>query len=259
MRHQPLVIGNWKMNLDYVEALHLGQQIGVMLKNKPVEHVDIVLAPPFVDSRSVTSIVESEKIPVEVAAQHVNANENGAHTGEVSVSMLKRLNVTWVLVGHSERRSMYAMDDATVSATLRHALRGGLRVVLCVGEALEIREADDQDEFVRTQLVSALKGIDARFHELLSVAYEPIWAIGTGRTATSEQVASMTAHIRNVLSSLGVDAARVLYGGSVNTENAATIVREGLVDGFLVGGASLKAESFLSIVQSCDDCYDGKR
>ena len=259
MALKPLVIGNWKMNLDYVEALHLGQQIGVMLKNKPAEHVQIVLAPPFVDIRSVTSIVESERIPVEVAAQHVNANDNGAHTGEVSVSMLKRLNVTWVLIGHSERRAMYAMDDASVSATLRQALRGGLHSVLCVGESLDERERDEHDVFVRTQLVSALKGIDARYHELISVAYEPIWAIGTGRTATSEQVASMTLHIRHVLESLGVSNARVLYGGSVNADNASTIVRDGRVDGFLVGGASLKAESFLSIVQACDDCYDGKR
>ena len=112
---KPLVVGNWKMNLDYVEALHLGQQIGVMLKNKPVEHVDVVLVPPFVDLRSVTSIVESERIPVGVGAQHVNANDAGAHTGEVSIAMLKRLNVNWVIVGHSERRANYAMsDDETV-------------------------------------------------------------------------------------------------------------------------------------------------
>src|SRR5487761_2492901 len=126
--YRPLVIGNWKMNLDVVESVHLGQQLGVMLKNRPVEHTDIVVAPPFVDLRSVTSIVQSERIPVGVAAQHVNPHENGAHTGEVSASMLKRLGVEWVLVGHSERRTMYEMPDEVVAATVRAVVRAGMRV-----------------------------------------------------------------------------------------------------------------------------------
>ena len=256
---RPLVIGNWKMNLDFVEAVHLVQQLGVVLKNRPAEHTDVVVAPPFVDLRSVTSIVESERMTIDVAAQHVNPNENGAHTGEVSVSMLQRLGVHWVLVGHSERRSMYAMDDAVVAETLRAALRNGLRVVLCVGEALAIREADDQESFVRDQLVAALRGLDERFHELITVAYEPIWAIGTGLSATVEQVEAMTVFIRGELASLGLSQTRVLYGGSVNAENATSLVAQGRVDGFLVGGASLKAESFLAIIQACDDCYAVKR
>ncbi len=256
---RPLVIGNWKMNLDYVESIHLGQQIGVILKNKPVEHTDVVVAPPFVDLRSVTSIVESERILVDVAAQHVNAHDNGAHTGEVSTSMLKRLNVKWVLVGHSERRAMYAMTDDVVSATLRSVTRAGMQAVLCVGEALETREAGAQDEYVATQLANALEGLDEKARELITVAYEPIWAIGTGLTATSEQVSAMMRHIRSVLGRLNCAEARVLYGGSVNADNATSLMLEGAVDGFLVGGASLKAESFMSIVQSCDDCYDGKR
>jgi triosephosphate isomerase len=257
--NRPLVIGNWKMNLDFVEAVHLGQQLGVMLKNQPSEHTDIVVAPPFVDLRSVTSIVESERIAITVAAQHVNPNENGAHTGEISVSMLQRLGVQWILVGHSERRSMYAMDDTVVAATLRAVVRSGVKVVLCVGEALEVRTNDEQEGFVRAQLRSALDGLEERYHELVTVAYEPIWAIGTGLTASTEQVASMTSFIREVLRSLSIRDARVLYGGSVNAENAASIVAEGGVDGFLVGGASLKAESFRAIVQACDDCYAIKR
>jgi triosephosphate isomerase len=256
---RPLVIGNWKMNLDFVEALHLGQQIGVMLKNKPAEHTDIVVAPPFVDIRSVTSIVASERIGVQVGAQHVNWHEAGAHTGEVSTSMLKRLNVEWVLVGHSERRSMYAMDDAAVAATAQVVVRSGLRAVLCVGEDAVVRGAEGQNDFVQAQLDSALHELEAKHLDQITVAYEPIWAIGTGATASSEQIAAMAAHIRNVLSQLGASGSRVLYGGSVNAENASTILREGGVDGFLVGGASLKAESFMAIVQACDDCYAGKR
>jgi triosephosphate isomerase len=230
-----------------------------MLKNKPLEHVDVVLVPPFVDLRSVSSIVESERIPVGIGAQHVNQNDAGAHTGEVSVAMLKRLNVSWVIVGHSERRAMYAMTDELVVATLRQVVRNGLRAVLCVGEALNVREEHGEDEFVRAQLVSALKGLDQKYHELVSVAYEPIWAIGTGLNATSEQVADMTTHIRSVLAGLAMPGIRVLYGGSVNAQNAGALMSEGRVDGFLVGGASLKAESFMSIIQSCHDCYDGKR
>jgi triosephosphate isomerase len=173
--------------------------------------------------------------------------------------MLKRLGVTWVLVGHSERRALYAMDDAVVALTLRAAVRSGLKAVLCVGEALEVREDGDQDEWVRHQLRSALDGLDERFTEQITVAYEPIWAIGTGLTADAEQVRAMMTHVRTVLATVKLPDARVLYGGSVNADNAASLVAEGRADGFLVGGASLKAESFLAIIQACDDCYDLKR
>ena len=252
---KPLVIGNWKMNLDFVEAVHLGQQIGVLLKHRPAEHTEVVVAPAFVDLRSVASIISSERIPVAVAAQHVNPHENGAHTGEVSAMMLKRLGVEWVIVGHSERRAMYAMDDAAVASTLRTTVRAGLRAILCVGEPQEVRQDEGHDGYVAGQLTSALSGLEEKFHELVTVAYEPIWAIGSGLTASTEQVRDMTAHLRSTLARLGLHGRRVLYGGSVNAANAASIVAESRVDGFLVGGASLKAESFLAIVQSCDDCY----
>src|ERR1700689_3327265 len=187
-----LVIGNWKMNLDFVEAVHLGQQIGVILKNRPAEHTDVVVVPPFVDLRSVTSIVDSERIAIEVGAQHVSANDNGAFTGEISTSMLKRLGVTWVLVGHSERRTLYHMDNEVVAATLRAVLASGLNVVLCVGESSEVRDADEQNDFVAGHLHRALGGLDEKFLEQVTVAYEPIWAIGTGRTAEGEQIKAMT-------------------------------------------------------------------
>jgi triosephosphate isomerase len=254
-----LVIGNWKMNLDFVEAVHLGQQIGVILKNRPAEHTDIVVVPPFVDLRSVTSIVDSERIAVDVGAQHVSANDNGAFTGEISTSMLKRLGVTWVLVGHSERRTMYHMDDEVVARTLRAVVASGLNVVLCVGEGGDVRDNDEQNDFVSAQLHSALGGLDEKYIEQVTVAYEPIWAIGTGRTAEGEQIRAMTRHIRSVLSAMGMAGRRVLYGGSVSPENAASIITEGGVDGFLVGGASLVAEKFLAIIQACDGCYAGKR
>ncbi|MDH2902586.1 MAG: triose-phosphate isomerase [Actinomycetota bacterium] len=257
--NRPLVIGNWKMNLDYVEAVHLIQQLGVVLKNKPLEHVDLVVAPPFVDIRSVTSVVESERVALEVGAQHASVHESGAHTGEVSVSMLQRLNVGWVLVGHSERRAMYAMTDEVVAQTLRTVVRQGLNAVLCVGEELSVREVEAHQDFVSAQLHAALEGLDEKSRPLVTIAYEPVWAIGTGLTATTTQVGEMTEHIRTVAASLSLGDVRVLYGGSVNADNATALMNEGRVDGFLVGGASLKADSFLAIAQAANDCYDSKR
>jgi len=256
---RPLVIGNWKMNLDFVEGLHLVQQLGVLMKNRPVEHTDVVVAVPFVDLRTVSSIIDSERLGIGLGAQHVNPKENGAHTGEISTSMLKRLNVEWVLVGHSERRVYYAMSDAIVTQTLSAVVRAGQHAVLCVGEELSIRENGVHEAFVEAQLRSALGGLDEKYLALVSVAYEPLWAIGTGVNATSEQVREMTTFLRGVLRSLSFTSPQVLYGGSVNAENAASIVRESDVDGFLVGGASLKAESFYAILQACDDCYAIKR
>jgi len=259
MSQKPLIIGNWKMNHDYVEALHLTQQIGVVLKNKARDHVDIAVAPPFVDIRSVGSIIESERIPIALAAQHVSSFESGAHTGEVSASMLKRLGVKSVLVGHSERRTMYGQTDEIVQSTVQTAIKAGLDVVLCCGEDLDVRDADEHLNYVTRQLDSAFQGFDKKNELMMTVAYEPIWAIGTGRTASSEQVAEMMSHIRSYLSAKGLSEVRALYGGSVNAENAAELVTGGKAGGFLVGGASLKVESFMAIVEAVDDCYARNR
>jgi len=164
-----------------------------------------------------------------------------------------------VIVGHSERRTHYDMTDEVVAETLRSVVRAGQHAIVCVGESSIQRDAGDYEGFVRAQLTSALGGLDERFHPLVTLAYEPLWAIGTGVTATAEQVRDMTAFVREVATSLGIAAPQVLYGGSVNPENAESLVRESDVDGFLVGGASLKAESFYAILQACDDCYALKR
>jgi triosephosphate isomerase len=256
---RPLVVGNWKMNLDFIEGLHLVQQLGVLLKNHPLEHTDVVVAPPFVDLRTVSSILDSERIAIALGAQHVNPHENGAHTGEISTSMLQRLNVHWVIVGHSERRTHYQMTDEVVAETLRAVVRANQHAVLCVGESTAQRDAGEDEAVVRSQLEAALGSLEERFHPLVSVAYEPLWAIGTGVNATSDQVRAMTQFVREVMTSLSFSTSQVLYGGSVNPSNAQSLVREGGVDGFLVGGASLKAESFYAILQACDDCYALKR
>jgi triosephosphate isomerase (TIM) len=243
------------MNLDFVEAVHLTQQLSVLLKNQPSAHTDAVVAPPFVDLRSVASVLESERSSLALGAQHVNVHEAGAHTGEVSLAMLTRLGVAWVIVGHSERRAHYAMDDEIVAATLRTVVRAGVNAVLCVGEDESVRDAGEHESFVAGQLVSALSGLEEKSRAHVTVAYEPIWAIGTGRSASAAQIAEMSVAIRRELASLGLAETRVLYGGSATPDNAATTLLEGGVDGFLVGGASLKADSFTAIIRVCDDCY----
>lgn len=257
--HRALVVGNWKMNLDHVEAVHLSQQLVTILKNQNPQHTDVAVAPPFTDVRSVTSVFEAEKTSVSVYAQHVHPADAGAFTGEVSVGMLRRLNVASVLVGHSERRTLFGMTDDIVNATAKSATSNGLGIVLCVGESLVQRDDETYVAFIENQITSALNGIPVKYDDQIVIAYEPIWAIGTGRTASSEQVAEIMDAIRRCLKESGRSSLRVLYGGSVTSENSAELIENGRVDGFLVGGASLKAENFAQIVQSCDDCYDKQR
>jgi triosephosphate isomerase len=203
-------------------------------------------------------VIEAVRLNIAVAAQHVNSAENGAFTGEVSGSMLKRLGVQGVIIGHSERREMFGMTDEIVATTLRSALQSGLRVILCVGESHDIRLAGDAETFVAQQLASALDGVHERYFEQITIAYEPVWAIGTGAIATSEVVAVMISAIRSTLPVALQKIARVVYGGSVKPENAEELIVLGGCDGFLVGGASLNAEQFTQIVTNVDGCY-GKR
>ncbi len=247
------------MNLDFVEALHLTQQLGVLLRHRPLEHVDVVVAPPFVDLRTVSSVIESERSLVTVAAQHVSEHRAGPFTGEVSVAMLQRLTVAAVIVGHSERRAHYAMDDDVVARTVRAVTASGLDAIVCVGEDGDVRDEGHHVTFVAEQLGRALGAGTESQRGRVCVAYEPVWAIGRGTSATAEQVREMSRAIREVLVSLNLGDARVLYGGSVNGENASTLLRDGEVQGFLVGGASLRAESFVAILRASDDCYARKR
>ncbi len=254
----PAVYGNWKMNLDHVEAIHLTQQLGVLLRRSPLEHVEVGVAPPFVDLRSVGSVIEADRLGLVLCAQHVNEHESGAHTGEVSLAMLERLGVRAVIVGHSERRRLYGMDDAVVARTLARVAGAGLRAILCVGEDLEVRRAGGEAAFVAEQLRAALAGLAEDARANVTVAYEPLWAIGTGVVAEATQVATLNRSIRATLSALGLEAP-VLYGGSVNAENAAELAREGALDGFLVGGASLRAETFHAVGRALDDWYASTR
>jgi triosephosphate isomerase len=247
------------MNMDHVEAIHLSKQVGVLVRQHAYDAVDVAIAPPFVDLRSVSSVIEADRLPLTLTAQHVHPADSGAFTGEVSVAMLRRLGVTRVIVGHSERRALFGMSDDVVAETVQAVLRGGMTAVLCVGEDEHVRDDERAGEFVAGQLASALAGISTKYAEHLVVAYEPVWAIGTGRSADSAQVAEMMAVIREALPDGFGPHVPILYGGSVKADNAGELVTEGDVDGFLVGGASLTADSFVGIVGAVSDCYPVRR
>lgn len=250
-----MVMGNWKMNLDYVEAIHLVQQLGVLLRSHSIERTDVVVAPPFVDLRSVTSIIEADRLPIFVAGQHAHFADAGALTGEISVAMLKRLGVKFVIVGHSERRTGFSMTDDVVRLTVDAVVSAGITAVLCCGEDGQTRESGDAAAFVTQQIVDATSGLHDKYADKLIVAYEPIWAIGSGQAADTETVRSMIETIRRALPESFGEATRVLYGGSVSADNSRALLTESGADGFLVGGASLRAEEFVGIVVAVDDCY----
>ena len=251
---RPLVSGNWKMNLDHLEAIHAARDLGLRIQPADVACVDVSLHPPFTDLRSVQTVLEAESIPVALGAQSCATEDEGAYTGEVSAKMLARLHVEYVLVGHSERRQLFAESDDVVAAKLRAILRNGMTPICCVGESLEEREAGETTSRLDAQVRAALTGLAADVIGSLVVAYEPIWAIGTGQAATPDDAQAACAGIRATISDLAGESAaqavRVQYGGSVKGENTAELRACPAVDGVLVGGASLEAGSFLDIVRA---------
>jgi triosephosphate isomerase (TIM) len=258
-RRRPLISGNWKMHHDHIEALHTVRDLGLRIKPEDVSRVDVSVHPPFTDLRTVQTLVEQERIPVSLGAQHCSHEDAGARTGEVSPRFLARLGVTHVIVGHSERRTLFGMDDATVAATLRAVLRHDMTPVVCVGESEEQRQGGRTESVLEEQVMAALTGLSAEVLAGLVVAYEPIWAIGTGNTATPVDAEDACGFIRSLLAKLGGDAAaagvRLQYGGSVSGENAGDLMSEPDVDGLLVGGASLQAAGFLDIIRATAACY----
>ena len=251
----PLMAGNWKMNLDHHEATHLVQKLAWELKDKGHDYdsVEVVVVPPFTDLRSVQTLVDGDKLGMRYGAQDVSAHEKGAYTGEVSAAMLAKLGVSYVVVGHSERREYHAEDDALVGAKAKTALAHGMIPIICVGEGLDVRKAGDQVSYTLAQVDGAYDGLDAEAAAKTVIAYEPVWAIGTGEVATPEDAQEVCGAIRARLAELYdqsvADTVRVLYGGSVKSGNVASIMVKEDVDGALVGGASLQAEEFAAIVR----------
>ncbi len=249
-----LIVGNWKMNNDFVAAIHLTQQIGILARQADVAGVSLVVTPPTCDLRSVSSVIEADRLAIKLGAQHAYWEDGGAFTGETSIPMVKRLGCTFIIVGHSERREHFGMTDDAVAKTTASALRHDLTPIICVGESEEIRDNEGHVEFVSSQIRAAVGGLTASQRRDVVVAYEPIWAIGTGKVASSEQVAEMMAVIRSAWPEDGGDIT-VLYGGSVKPENATELASTPGVDGFLVGGASLSGEQFVEIAAAAAKCY----
>jgi triosephosphate isomerase len=245
---KPLIAGNWKMNLNHFEAIALVQKIAFSLPEKYFAKVDVTVLPPFTDLRSVQTLVDGDKLKLTYGAQDVSRHDSGAYTGEISGAFLAKLGCTFAVVGHSERRTYHHEDDALVAAKAAAALKHGLVPIVCIGEGLEIREAGNHVTHCTEQLKGSLAGLTAEQVATVVVAYEPVWASGTGRVASSADAQEVCAAIREQLAELSsADMAagvRVLYGGSVNAKNVGEIVAQQDVDGALVGGASLDAEQF---------------
>jgi triosephosphate isomerase (TIM) len=252
---KPLISGNWKMHHNHFEALQLVQKLSYLLTADDFDAVEVSVHPPFTDIRTVQTFILSEKepIPVALGAQNCHTDEKGAFTGEISPAMLAKLDVRYVIAGHSERRELFGEDDAFVNAKVQAILRWGMCPILCVGETLEEREAGGTDDKVRRQVEAGLSGLTAEQVAGMVVAYEPIWAIGTGRTASAADAQAVCALVRSVVGAqagpAAAEALRVQYGGSVKPSNAAELMAQPDIDGALVGGASLDAEDFARIVQ----------
>ncbi|MGW7535750.1 triose-phosphate isomerase [Amycolatopsis sp. NPDC054798] len=251
MARKPLVAGNWKMNLNHLEAIALVQKIAFALPEKYYAKVDVAVLPPFTDIRSVQTLVDADKLPLAYGAQDLSPQDSGAFTGDISGPMLAKLGCSFVTVGHSERRAIHGETDELVNKKVKAALKHGITPILCVGEELEIREAGEHLEHTRNQLVEGLKGLKAEQVQAVVIAYEPVWAIGTGKVATAADAEEVCKSLRGTLSEKYGDevatAVRVLYGGSVKSGNVSELVGADNIDGALVGGASLDGEEFTKL------------
>ncbi|MDN6602795.1 triose-phosphate isomerase [Brevibacterium sp.] len=251
-----LLAGNWKMNHDHFEAISSVQKLAWALEDAKLDETkcDVVVIPPFTDIRSVQTLIQGDKLWLTYGAQDVSQHEPGAHTGEIAASFLSRLGCTYVVVGHSERRANNHETNDIVAAKARAALGQEITPSLCIGESLEQRQEKTHVDFTLTQLEESLAGLDSAALEGLVIAYEPVWAIGTGETATAEDAAEMAAAIRGRLEDRYGDSlassTRILYGGSVKTDNVAQILASDDIDGALVGGASLNGPDFAALCKA---------
>ena len=252
---QSLISGNWKMNHNHLEALHTIEKLHFRLHKDDYVHTDVSVHPPFTDLRTVQTFLAGEKhAQIMLGAQNCHPELNGPYTGEVSVSMLAKLDVRYVLTGHSERRAIFGELDEFVNNKVIAILKQGMLPIFCCGETLDEREAGEAETKVRAQIIAGLHGLKPDDVAKIVVAYEPIWAIGTGRTASAEDAQEMCAAVRDqVTQTFGAEAGlriRVQYGGSAKANNAAELLSQPDIDGLLVGGASLDPDEFAKIVQS---------
>jgi triosephosphate isomerase len=252
MGRKPLIAGNWKMNATHLEAIQMVQKLHYRLDARDFDRVEVVLAPAFTALRSVQTVIEADHMLFRLGAQDCHWKDAGAFTGEISPPMLAKLNVRYVIVGHSERREHFGETDNVVARKARAVLSNGMTPVVCVGETLSEREEGRMEDVLTVQVRGSLAGISTEEASSVVVAYEPVWAIGTGLTATPDQAQEAIALIRNLLSEKvddGAEDVRILYGGSVNPGNIAALMAKSSIDGALVGGASLDPDQFAAIVR----------
>ena len=248
---KPLMAGNWKMNLNHLEAIAVTQKLVYSLDDKDYDAVDVAVLPPFTDIRSVQTLVDGDRLRLLYGAQDISPESSGAYTGDISGSMLSKLGCTFVVVGHSERRAIHSEDDALVNRKVRAALANELTPIFCVGEELSVRESGTHVSYVIRQLRAGLAQLSKSDLARIVIAYEPIWAIGTGKTATAQDAQEVCSAIRHEIEEIGsIEIAvgmRILYGGSVKSSNIGEIMQQPDVDGALIGGASLDPEELARI------------
>jgi triosephosphate isomerase (TIM) len=253
MARMPLMAGNWKMNLNHLEAIALVQKLAFSLDDKDHDAVEVVVLPPFTDLRSVQTLVDGDRLRIKYGAQDLSPFDSGAHTGDVGGPMLAKLGCDYVTIGHSERRQDHAETDELVNTKVAAAYRNDVVPILCVGEPLEVRREGTHVAHATGQLRAALDGLADDSARRVVVAYEPVWAIGTGEVATPEDAQEVCAALRSTLAEIYAaalaDEVRILYGGSVKPDNVAGIMAQNDVDGALVGGASLSPDDFTAIVR----------
>ncbi|KAB1503676.1 triose-phosphate isomerase [Corynebacterium sp. 320] len=249
---KPFIAGNWKMNLNHLEALQVVQKFDFALPKDYYEYVDVAFIPPFTDIRSVQTLVDGDKLLLTYGAQDVSVHESGAYTGEVSAAMLAKLGCSWVVVGHSERREYHGESNELVARKATAALKHNMSPIVCVGEPLGVREAGGHVEYVVTQTRESLKGLSAEDLARTVIAYEPVWAIGTGKVASAADAQEVCHAIRGLLEELTsaetAQSIRILYGGSVKADSIGELIAQPDVDGGLVGGASLDGADFARLV-----------
>jgi triosephosphate isomerase (TIM) len=248
-----LIVGNWKMNASHLEAIQMVQKLSYRLNPADFDRVEVVVAPPFTALRSVQTVIEADHLQIRLGAQHVHWEEKGAYTGEVSAFMLAKLSVSHVIVGHSERRQYFGEVDEAVNRRIKAVLQQNMAPIICVGETLDQREQGATESVVVPQVQRALAGITAGQAAGLAIAYEPVWAIGTGRNASPDDAGAVCELIRNTVETMtGSESAaglRILYGGSVNPGNIKGFMAKRGIDGALVGGASLEPDTFAAVVR----------
>jgi triosephosphate isomerase len=246
----PLMAGNWKMNLNHIEAIALVQKLAYTLNDEDFANLDVAVLPPFTDMRSVQTLVDGDKLRLLYGGQDISTQDKGAFTGEISGPMLAKLGCTFAVVGHSERRQYHNETDDIVNAKTKAAIRNDLTPIVCVGEGLDIRKSGNHVSYTLNQLDGALAGLTGNQIENIVIAYEPVWAIGTVEVATPADAQEVCAAIRGRIKEVhgtAADKVRILYGGSMKAENVAAIMQGPDIDGGLVGGASLDPDEFVSV------------